>query len=115
MFLNEVYLEIKCASIPELLTRLTDYGVTVLEVEYIDHITVRCRVPRKDYRALKYILDKTGAAGKVLGRSGFLLKLARLRNRPVLVFGVLLMLALVMFLPNRILFITVTGNNRIAT
>jgi len=115
LFLDQMKLEVKCASIPELLTKLTDGGVTIQEMEYVDLLTFNCCVPWKDYRKLLYILDKCGAEGKILRRKGFLLILGQLRKRPVLLFGVLLLFALILFLPTRILFVSVTGNERIST
>lgn len=115
MFRDEINLEIKCASVPELLTKLADSGIAIRSIACIDLLHINCCVQRKDYRRVLQILNKCGAEAKILKHTGVFQKINQIRKRPVLLWGVFLLLVLVILLPTRVLFVCVNGNEQIST
>ena len=78
-----------------------------------DTLTARFTVSRKDYALLEQLTRERGEKLTILGRKGIFWSLRALFLRPVLTTGLLLLFGLTVFLPTRILFVEVTGNQRI--
>lgn len=89
--------------------------IPVYKIEYIDELRIRFQVNRKDYKKLAGILRRKGNKLKVIAKNGLFWTLSPLKRRPVLVFGVLFLIAWILFLPTRIFFVKVEGNIRIPT
>lgn len=113
MFRIDLHVEVKCASPPDLITHFAGNGVTVEDVQPIDSLTFSCRIAQKDYEAFSEVLKKYGAECIVRKKTGMRLRIKQLKKRPVLIFGVLLLVICVLFLPGRILFVRVTGNVKV--
>ena len=89
--------------------------ISVYEIDHIDELRIRFQINRKDYQKLAEILHRKGNKLKVTGKNGLFWTLVQLVRRPVLIFGVLFLIAWVLFLPTRVFFIKVEGNTRIPT
>lgn len=79
----------------------------------VGDLTLRFRLLRADYRRLLRLTQHRGEKLRLLRRKGIYWAARRLLKRPVLLLGMLFLLALVLVLPTRILFIEVEGNGSI--
>lgn len=112
---GEVSLELKCADPSYALSQLQEHGITVRKVRIADEFTICFRVNRQQQKAVKAVADKRGFELRIKSREGLFWLLPRLLQRPVLLFGTLLLICTGLFLPSRVLFIQVEGNSAVAT
>jgi len=87
--------------------------IKLQDVIYCDDLTLRVTVNQFEYKKLLEIAEKQGASVKVLRKTGIYWTCLSLLKRPVLLTFISFILALGLFLPSRILFITVEGNSTI--
>ena len=107
---GSVTVSVTTADIPGLLNALEKKAVRLQEMEALDLLTVRLTLGRKDLRTLRKLCGRRGDSLRLLGRTGIFWKLLGVGRRPVLLFGMGLLLFLTLFLPTRVLFIEVEGN-----
>ena len=108
-------LELTSADIARSLRDISAQGIPLESVIYRGDLTAAFRVSRKHYAALERWAVQRGDSLKILKREGLFWIFSQLRHRSVLVCGLALLLFLTAFLPSRICFITVEGNQRIPT
>lgn len=108
-----VQAELASADPSESLRRINEQGITLLQTNMLDPLTVRFTVHRTDYRKLKKLAEKRGEKLKLCARSGLYWWAKRMRKHPLLLFGAALLLASSIWLPTRVLFIQVEGNSAI--
>ena len=108
-------IQITSASPSDMLTAVNNCGIALFDVSYVDDLCVCASVFRCDYKTLIKLLTGRGDAVKVLHRDGLVWSLFGLKKRPVLLFGTMVLLVLSLYLPTRILFVEVEGNESIAT
>lgn len=90
-------------------------GIRVFAATQEDDLTLALTVYRRDYPALKKITQRRGERLKLLRRQGVYWTAKGMLRRPLLLAGLLFLLALVLFLPSRVLFVRVEGNTTIPT
>ena len=56
--MSSLTLEVVSASCSEILTKLSDTGVLILDVAFIDALTMRFRILRVDFSSVKEVLKK---------------------------------------------------------
>lgn len=95
------------------LRELSSGGLQVFGIQKTGELSVTFQVLRSQFHKLDRIAGKHGDIVRVISRSGSYWKLRKLLDRPVLLGGILIMLFLVWFLPSRVYFFQVEGNNRI--
>jgi len=105
---------ITSADIGSLLNALADNGIVLKNVIILDDLTVRLTVGRQDRPRLLTIAEKQGAVIKILRMSGLFLMIRRLGRRPVLTLFLLIVFLLACYVPGRIFFLTVEGNETIS-
>lgn len=105
-----VRLEITAADMATLLSKLNVRGIVLHKLQFRDMLTATLEVSRKDFVFLQKIASDCGASVKFLGRTGLYWILYATLSRPVLVFGICVHLVFMLWLPTRVLFITVEGN-----
>lgn len=110
---GEVEVEITSAQPEEELRALAMLGMTLEKLEKIDPLTYRFRIPRTQWRGMKTFCARRGDTLALRKRRGLYWKGKRLLTRPVLVFGLGLLLGLTLYLPGRVLFVKVEGNGRV--
>lgn len=89
--------------------------IQVSRVRHIDGLTVDFWIKRTDMHLLNNIVQRRGDRLEILSHQGIYWKLKRLIKRPVLAAGIVLLLFLTAFLPTRVLFIRVEGNDSVPT
>lgn len=111
--LNQYTLSITCADCVSILNAFTDRGIRLDNVHYNGDLVLRCSLAKADYDSVAAIAQKFGASIKVL-RYPYTSKITKtLGNRPVLTVFAAIMLLLSVYLPSRVLFISVEGNTSI--
>lgn len=101
------------ADIPGILQKLSKAGIALFRVQQKDLLNVYVWVRRSDFSKLKTIAESRGAEATVIKRTGFYWIWKSLIHRPVIVFGIALILLLSWYIPTRVLFISVEGNENI--
>jgi similar to stage IV sporulation protein len=102
------------ADISALLMHLNTRGISVHYVRFIDDLSASfCVQQNQCPQALREIDRAGGRIDQYTPASGTVWLKAILR-RPVLIFGIALLLIMTLYLPTRILFVTVSGNQRIS-
>lgn len=112
--LRMVQLLVTAADISELLLYLNTHGVSVHYVRYVDDLSAYFCVRQGQYhQVLRQIELIGGRVEKSIPASAMVLLIGLFR-RPVLILGMVLLLILTFYLPTRILFVSVAGNQRIS-
>ena len=110
---STVRVEITCADKEGLLAKLSAEGIVFYHVRHTDSLTVDLEIGRHELKAVTAFTEKYGASIKTTGQKGLYWQIQKAKNRPVLIIGLCLILVLVCWLPTRVLFITVEGNETI--
>lgn len=98
------------------LAQISNAGITVYDADRPDDdIALLFRIRRSDYGALEKLAQRRGYGLEPMERMGIYWALRGLRRRKLLVSGLLLLTILALYLPTRVLFIQVEGNNAIPT
>ena len=109
-----VYLvELTAGDLADSLRSLNQAGIPLSQVEYLDLLTARFQIPRGKRRLLQAIADKRGDGLKIIKPLGIYWPLRRLLTRPVLSLGLLAVVGFFLFLPSRVLFFSVEGNEAV--
>ena len=109
------YVEITSADPAKTLSDINALGITLMNVAYVDELSVRVYIYRHHFCYMRDYLEKRGDSIRVLKRKGIYWPLTSLTRRPVLIVGLTLLLFLSLYLPTKVLFIEVSGNRNIPT
>ena len=107
-------IRITSASVAETLTVVNHAGVPFSDIKWVNDLTVDATILRQHYKPLKKILSARGDKLELVNRFGVYWTFRSLGRRPVFLAGILLYIAFAVFLPTRIFFVTVTGNETIS-
>lgn len=105
--------EITCPYPEEMLTAINIDKIRLWDIIPLSQVSFLCTVRRQDCVRLRMIAGQYGGSvncRKMLGSYWSVLTISR---RPVLVFSVLLLIVLTIFLPTRVLFVEVEGNEEV--
>ena len=108
-------LQITSADLSATLTALARLGIESMDVVQEGDLTVCLTIRLGDYRRLIRYLKKRGDTVKIVGRKGVYWRIMGLLHRPVLAAGMLFLLFLTLYLPTRVLFVRVEGNESVPT
>ena len=87
--------------------------IEVFQIQQKDPLTFLFSIRRWDYPVLSRLCEKRGDRVTVYRRYGFYWSLNALKKRPTLLFGALLLLCLILYLPSRVFFVQVEGNTTV--
>lgn len=96
-----------------LFERLTAYGVEILNAVHSDDFTVEFTVSRKDFAILQDLVGRRGEELRLIHKTGIYWTIAEMIKRPVLTLGLLTLLIIGCYLPSRVFWIQVEGNEQI--
>lgn len=96
------------------LQELVSAGVIIHDVQIETELSAVMSIPAGEYRKVYKLIRRTGSKCDILERHGVRKILSQLCNRMVIILGFLGLLILTIFLPTRILFWEVTGNQNIS-
>ncbi len=103
-------LELTSAEPESALAAIAMEGIGLHEINQKGPLTYVFSIRRADFRTLSILCHKRGETLKILKKRGLYWKGKQLLDRPVFLVGTVLLLALVLYLPSRVLFIRVEGN-----
>lgn len=107
--------ELLTADPPAALEAIAGAGIVLWDVTPEDPLRLRFLVDRRHFRSLLALSEKLGGRLRILHRRGIYWRFFALLHRPVLLFGLVLLLFAQLFLPTRVLFIRVDGNASVPT
>lgn len=110
-----VDVEITAAEPEKALSEITGTGIEIRNVCHDKDLVCAFTIRRLDKRKLTALCKKNGWSQKVIRQYGIHYDLSRLIHRKMLLFGVGILLFAALFLPTRVLFVRVEGNDRIPT
>lgn len=102
------------AAEPEcLISILSDKQIEMVNVDWIDLLTVKVSIKYSQLAQTRGILSQMGARYHIVSREGLLWYIFSMCKRPVLLIGMICFAFLALYLPGRILQINICGNERI--
>ena len=105
-----IVLQIRSADIKVILDRFIKWNISVLDIRYIDDITIQVTVSKPDSRRIENLLSNSNCEISVVGRKGIHWKIKAFLHRPVFTLGLLTYLILILSVPSRVFFVQVEGN-----
>lgn len=106
-------MELVCAEPEKTIYALSQFDITIFKVEFMDPLTVRFAIDRKNLSRLITLINERGEKIRIVEQSGILCKFRKTLHRPLLVAGILMLLLLSCFLPTRVFFVQVEGNEQV--
>ena len=110
-----VRIKITCADPARLITELNNASVALYDISWEDALTVCGTLPRPHYATAKRLIIKRNGQVQLLQRKGLYWGGSGLLHRPLLLLGLIGILFLTLYLPSRVLFVYVEGNESIPT
>ena len=107
------YVRITSAEPEKLLTNITNTGVEAWDITQTDLLTIELKVQRNQLRGVQTLTRKSGGTCRIIKKEGALWQAGEMLKRPVLLLGIILFFFLSFYIPERIFFITVSGNQTI--
>lgn len=95
------------------LTALSLAGIELSDIRHERNLTCSFTIRRRDYGRLKELCKRQGYALTIVKKKGIYYTLRSMAGRKLLMAGIGIVLCSAFFLPTRILFIQVEGNDRI--
>lgn len=102
--------KVVCPDPAHSISKLAELGFQISECRIEDPLTFTFRLPRKQEKDLLDFCEKHGFDCDVHGLTGLVDRFLLLLRRPVITAGILLLLFLTFYLPGRVLFVQVEGN-----
>ena len=102
--------ELTSANVGEKLARFRTEDIVIFQLTIMDELTCSFWITETDYGKTSRICDAQGDRLGILKRSGIYHLIRHIKRRPVLIMGILLAIALNIYLPSRVLFVRVEGN-----
>lgn len=112
-FAGQVRVRITSGSVERIMNVLITKGIVLNEVTLIDSLTIELTILRRTYRILRREIQRHGDKIEIIERYGLYWRIKAIVHRPVLITGIVLYIILSVYLPTRVLFVDVEGNNLI--
>lgn len=97
------------------LAEIQNTGIALEHIAFPDELTMQLQIRRQDIKWIQKITDRRGEKLRILSRGGFYWKFRSLIHRPVLLAGLIFLILLTLFLPTRVYFFRVEGNQSVPT
>lgn len=107
------HLKLVGADIQRSISRISDLGIRLYDIEYEDELTAFLYVSRHDYKQVILLLESYGNTVTLLNSSTQLYPFFSFWKRPVLTIGLLSIVLMSILLSEKILFVRVTGNENV--
>lgn len=111
---GSICIQVTSASPLDAISVLSQNNIAVHNVTMIDDLSFTCVIARGDYKSIKQILQRRGDRVQICRKNGLYWSLQRLIKRPVLTIGVLFLLAFSLYLPTRVFFVQIEGNQQVS-
>lgn len=103
-------LELTGADIARSLRVMNDKKIPINNLRMIDELTVRFEASQKNIKQIEDIANRKGDHVRIISRTGLFWQIRSLRYRLILLCGFIMILTLSLYLPSRVLFVEVEGN-----
>ena len=110
---SRIPIRVVSGDVASFLEKINSLGVVVYDVKMVDDLTAQLSVERKWLSKVAAVVEKRGDRLEWANRESTGGVFSRLLSRPILIAGICFLLFLILYLPGKILFVTVEGNNRI--
>ena len=107
--------KVTCANPIKLYGEIIDCGISVEQLCVVDEISCLLDVPGNMTEKLSEVVLKSGGEYQIVSGGASNLMFARVCHRPFLVIGIFFFILALLLLPNRVLFITVDGNEFVSS
>ena len=108
-------LEITHSDPPSLISGFMNEGIVFCGIESVDDLTITVRIHAKNYEKAALYLDRIACNYRILRAPGKYRRFSGLLTRKILLIGLLLVVFLTIYIPSRILFVFVEGNETISS
>ncbi len=108
-----VTVELTSADLRGAMALIQKEGFQLRELESPDDLTLRFQLRRREYKRLRKLCEKRGEELRALSHKGLYWTLMGLKERPILVLGLTLLVILSIWVPGRVFFVQVEGNGSI--
>ena len=112
-FSGMLRISVESADLPGLISALNSRGVPLFHGIFQDEVVLTALIRRRDWKTVSALCRDRGENVKILSRKGLYWQAMRMKERPVLLLGLALLLFLILFLPSRVLFVRVEGNSQV--
>ncbi len=109
-----VCVEITCPSVTDMITKIGNAGISIENVDIENEMVFTCSIKRSDYWIVSNLSHKLGCQIKIKQRLGLYWLIRGLSSRPVILIGSALLLLLAFYIPTRVLFVNVEGNQNLS-
>lgn len=106
-----VRVRITSACVETALLELNTHGIVVMNLVKIDELSATAQIMRRDYRRARKLARQKGCEIDVEEKKGVYWSLKGFVRRPVLIAGLSVLFIMSLYLPTRVLFVTVRGNS----
>lgn len=103
-------MELCSADIGAAFSSVNHLNIPVYQVRYVNDLTVRFHILRKDLRKVVELYQKRGETLRILKYKGVYWAIHGLLRRPALLLGLIMLLCCALYVPAKVLFIQVEGN-----
>ncbi len=110
-----IRVRITSADIPASLQFLTDRGIILQDIQTESDLSVLLTVWQKDFKRIKSLLEKRGDRCETKNKFGLYWLFSGIKNRWLFLIGCIFILFLSIYVPSRIYFFEVKGNQNIST
>ncbi len=110
-----VELTLTSADVVRAMKDINELGISVYNLQTTSDLSVSFRVLRRDYRRITQYAAKHGNRIDLKRREGEYWKIKLLLKRPILITGIILLLLMTIYIPGKVLFVEVEGNQIIPT
>ena len=97
------------------LTAVNMAGIEISKIQQTGNLTCCFLIRRKDFSKLQKLCKKRGETLRILKKTGIFWTMRSALSRPILLGGIAFIMSLVLYLPSRVFFVRVEGNESIPT
>lgn len=108
-----VRVELTSADVAASIRNINSMNITMLDVHEIGDMTVQFTVMRSKLKKVQNEAKRKGDTIVVLSQSGLFWRITRLKERPIFVLSIVVLLALSLIVPSFVLFVEVEGNEQV--
>ncbi len=112
-FFGKRILEITCADNVSLINAISKEKITLENVIYYSDLVLRATVSNNEYSRVTEIAERFGASVEVIENNGIYWTIRAVLRRPVLILFSVLLIFFFCFIPSKVLFIAVEGNETV--
>lgn len=109
-----MYVKLTSANTGQFLAEASASGILIYELKQLSELESSFAFRMADQRKMNELINRTGDRIDVIRTKGFLQRIRGIMIRPVMLVTILLCTFLSLFLPTRILFVTVEGNSTVS-